>query len=82
MMPGPSRRRRQATRPVVSKFQEREIHPMAAFDLLSSPLLGYIDPGAGSMLLQLLIAGALGGMYTARQYIRQLVKSFARPSVK
>jgi hypothetical protein len=55
---------------------------MAAFDLLSSPLLGYIDPGAGSMLLQLLIAGALGGMYTARQYLRQLVKSFARPSVK
>ena len=30
------------------------------------PLLGYIDPGTGSFLLQLLIGGLLGGLATIK----------------
>lgn len=44
-------------------------------------LLAYIDPGTGSMLLQLLLAGALTGMHFAgvrigkiRAYLASLVK--------
>lgn len=43
-------------------------------------LLAYIDPGAGSMLLQMAIAGALGGLYTARLYLRQFLRGLARPA--
>lgn len=51
---------------------------MLTLDIINTSLLGYIDPGAGSMLLQMAIAGALGGLYTARQYLRQLLRGFAR----
>jgi hypothetical protein len=47
---------------------------------MSSSLLAYIDPGAGSMLLQMAIAGALGGLYTARLYLRQFLRGWARPA--
>lgn len=53
---------------------------MLFLNLLDNSLLGYIDPGAGSMLLQMLIAGALGGLYTARTYIRQWLGTLARPA--
>jgi hypothetical protein len=51
---------------------------MLMTNLIDASLLGYIDPGAGSMLLQLAIAGALGGLYTARQYLRQLLQGLTR----
>ena len=33
---------------------------------LMTPFLGYIDPGTGSFLLQLLIGGLLGGLATIK----------------
>jgi len=39
----------------------------------------YLDPGTGSYLLQLLIAGIAGGLYAAKVYWRQLkVRFFSR----
>lgn len=36
-------------------------------------ILAYIDPGSGSVLFQMLIAGILGGIYVARQYLQGIV---------
>jgi hypothetical protein len=36
----------------------------------ASDALAYIDPGTGSYLFQLLIAGGLGFTYTARSWLR------------
>jgi hypothetical protein len=35
---------------------------------LLAPLLAYIDPGTGSMLVQLLAAGILGGFMAVRRF--------------
>lgn len=40
----------------------------------------YIDPGTGSMLLQLLIAGLLGSLYGLKMYWRRLVLYFRPPA--
>ncbi len=45
-----------------------------AMDLLIRPS-NYLDPGSGSYLLQLLIAGALGALFALRLYWSR-VKSF------
>jgi hypothetical protein len=42
-------------------------------------LLGYIDPGTGSFLLQLLIGGLLGGLATLKLSWARL-RAFVRPS--
>lgn len=47
------------------------------------PLLGYIDPGTGSFLLQLLIGGLLGGIATIKLWwgrVRGFFRSEARQS--
>ena len=36
----------------------------------ASPLLGYLDPGTGSMAFQLLVAGLLSGMVYFRSALR------------
>lgn len=38
----------------------------------------YLDPGSGSYLLQLLIAGALGGLVALRLYWSRIVAFFRR----
>ena len=41
------------------------------------PVLGYIDPGTGSFLLQLLIGGLLGGLATIKLWwarVKMLVR--------
>jgi hypothetical protein len=35
-------------------------------------VLGYLDPGSGSMLLQIMFAGALSGMFFMKTWFRQL----------
>ena len=40
--------------------------------------LGYIDPGTGSFLLQILVASLLGGMATAKFYWGRIRGFFAR----
>lgn len=47
---------------------------------LSSPLPGpqtlcaYIDPGTGSFIFQILVAGLLGGVYVVRLHVKTLLK--------
>ena len=38
----------------------------------------YLDPGTGSMLLQLLIAGVLGALFTIKMWWYRVKQSFAR----
>ncbi len=47
--------------------------------LLLFPILSeaYLDPGAGSYILQMLLAGALGLMFTIKLYLSK-IKSFFR----
>lgn len=53
----------------------------ALADVLARPK-GYLDPGSGSYLLQLLIAAALGGLFALRIYWKRvkgfLLKLFGR----
>jgi len=45
------------------------------FFITVGSLNAYIDPGSGSYILQLLIAGALGGLYAIKVFWSQ-IKSF------
>jgi hypothetical protein len=36
-----------------------------------SPIIAYIDPGSGSVIFQVLIAGLLSGVYLLRGYIKK-----------
>ena len=44
----------------------------------SSLLLAYLDPGTGSLLLQMLVAGLLSGTYMLRSSIWSLRKRLSR----
>jgi hypothetical protein len=39
-------------------------------------ILGYIDPGSGSVVLQMLIAGAIGSLAFFRGYLTKFFRSF------
>ncbi len=45
--------------------------------LLPDSAFAYVDPGTGSYIFQLLLAGLLGALYLLRQYWSR-VKSFVR----
>lgn len=49
-----------------------------AFLLLPSLLHAYIDPGTGSYLLQMLIAGGLGALYAIKTYWAHIKSYFSR----
>ncbi len=42
------------------------------FALVSQPAFAYIDPGTGSMVLQLVVAGVLGALFTIKTWWRHL----------
>ena len=48
---------------------------IVGFSLLSftAPAFAYIDPGSGSLLLQILIAGLIGFFFRFRAYIQSLL---------
>ena len=47
--------------------------------LLNIPTLcAYLDPGTGSYALQLILAGAFGGMFAVKQYWQQCRTWFAQ----
>ncbi|HNT25999.1 MAG TPA: hypothetical protein PKM21_16635 [Anaerolineales bacterium] len=49
--------------------------------LFSSPLLGghpYLDPGSGSFILQLLIAGLVGAGFIIKAYWKKIINFFKR----
>jgi hypothetical protein len=39
-------------------------------------ILGYIDPGTGGVVLQLLLAAMVGVIYRFRRFLAKLFKSF------
>jgi hypothetical protein len=41
-------------------------------------LFAYIDPGSGSMLFQILMAGLLGGLYAIKTFWRQITGFFRK----
>jgi hypothetical protein len=41
-------------------------------------LLAYLDPGSGSFILQLLVAGILGGLVALRMYWGKIKARFTR----
>ncbi len=45
----------------------------------SAPVWAYLDPGSGSMLFQVLIAGLLSTMFCAKSFLAQLRASLFRP---
>ncbi|KAA3642218.1 MAG: hypothetical protein DWQ07_24590 [Chloroflexi bacterium] len=47
------------------------LHP-----LFEAPL--YLDPGSGSFILQLIIAGGLGALFMLRSYITRFFSIFSR----
>ena len=51
---------------------------MDFYSIRSFSLLAYLDPGSGSFIIQLIIAGALGGMFLLRSYIGRLFASVRR----
>jgi len=55
---------------------------MGALVLLAAqtPAHAYIDPGTGSYLFQLAIAGFLGGAFVLRLYWRKLMRMLGRRS--
>ena len=42
---------------------------------LSRPVYAYLDPGTGSYIFQLLVAGLLGGSFFARSFLKKLLSS-------
>ncbi len=48
------------------------------FILYVSLLLGYIDPGSGSFIIQLIIAGLLGSALAIKAFWRQITGVFRR----
>jgi hypothetical protein len=40
---------------------------------LTSPAYAYLDPGTGSMIIQLVIAGVLGAIFTLKTWWRQIL---------
>jgi hypothetical protein len=52
-----------------------ELSAIRAVALLAKPA-NYLDPGSGSYLLQLLIAGALGALFALRLYWTRVKEFF------
>jgi hypothetical protein len=48
--------------------------------LLVTPAEAYVDPGTGSMLMQLLVGGAMAGLVLFRSGLRRMIGWFRRPS--
>lgn len=47
--------------------------------ILSTFLFAYLDPGSGSYILQLIIAGFAGLLYAFRGYWATLISTFRKP---
>lgn len=43
--------------------------------VFASPAEAYIDPGTGSIVLQMLIAGALGAAFAVKRFWKRIVSS-------
>ncbi len=52
--------------------------PFLCFFLFSSQALAYLDPGTGSMMLQMIIGGVLAVIYTMKVYWRRIKDFFKK----
>ncbi len=50
---------------------------IAVFAAMTAPAHAYIDPGAGSMILQGIIGGVAGGLFIMRTYWAKAVAFFS-----
>ena len=50
---------------------------IAVFAAMTAPAYAYIDPGAGSMILQGIIGGVAGGLFIMRTYWAKVVAFFS-----
>ena len=46
------------------------------FLVLALPAFAYVDPGSGSMILQVILAGLLGGLFAVKVFWRKVVAFF------
>jgi hypothetical protein len=46
--------------------------------IVSAPAYAYLDPGSGSYLLQILLAGLLGALFTLKVFWKRIVSFFAQ----
>lgn len=46
--------------------------------LLYEPAYAYLDPGTGSYMFQLFIAGVIGGLFAVKLFWRRIVSSIKR----
>lgn len=51
---------------------------MMAIAFWTAPAQAYVDPGSGSMFLQLLVAAVAGGLWTLKTYWQRLKGFFTR----
>ena len=51
------------------------------FATIVKPAYGYLDPGSGSFILQLIIGGGIAALYTIKTYWGKIT-SFIRPNKK
>lgn len=45
---------------------------------VSSPALAYVDPGSGTLIIQMLVAAGVGAMFYFRQFREKLKSLFTR----
>lgn len=57
-------------------FAAVSILALILFVVFTKEAYAYLDPGTGSYVLQLLVAGALGGLFAVKTFWRQLVSFF------
>ena len=51
---------------------------LSAIVVLEKDAYAYIDPGSGSIMLQMLVAGLLGAAFTLKTYWRRIVSYFKK----
>jgi hypothetical protein len=56
-------------------FIKKYIFLLIVFLFYANSAQAYLDPGTGSFILQMLVAGLLGGLFTLKIYWRK-IKSF------
>jgi hypothetical protein len=70
----------QSKRLVVSRVVDASLVMSIAFWLLTKPSYAYLDPGTGSYLFQMAIAGLFGALFAVKQFWQQ-IKTFVTVKV-
>jgi hypothetical protein len=52
--------------------------PLAAFVMTAAPVHAYIDPGSGSVAVQVILAGFLGFLLALKIYWKKIINLFRK----